>query len=135
VAETLTANKKIGFVMKLSVISAPFAFAVDRPWTLAAPQAGELGALLGLSLLTTAVGYLIYFRILACAGPTNVLLVTLLMPVTALLLGAAFLDESVTQASLFGMGLISIGLLTIDGRVTEFVRGLVFRPHRAAVRE
>lgn len=108
-----------GQLVTATLISAPLAFAVDRPWTLGQPQAGQLGALLGLSVLSTAVGYLIYFRILSSAGPTNVLLVTLLMPVTALLLGAEFLHEGVTITSLFGMGLIAIGLLTIDGRVVK----------------
>jgi drug/metabolite transporter (DMT)-like permease len=124
-----------GQLVTASLISAPFAFAIDRPWTLAAPQAGDLGAMLGLSVLSTAAGYLIYFRILSSAGPTNVLLVTLLMPITALLLGAAFLHESVTRASVFGMALISIGLLTIDGRVIQFVRGQAYRGQHVAARE
>lgn len=75
------------------------------------------GALLGLALLSTARGFVIYFRLLATAGATNVMLVTLLMPVIALLLGWLLLGERVTGSALAGMALIFCGLLAIDGRL------------------
>lgn len=73
-------------------------------------------ALAGLALLSTAVAYILYFRLIASAGATNAALVTLLIPVSAILLGVAFLDESLTGAQLAGMTLIGIGLIVIDGR-------------------
>ena len=60
---------------------------VDRPWTLAAPSAGTWLALGALALFGTAVAYIVFFEILVRAGGSNVMLVTLLIPVTALLLG------------------------------------------------
>jgi len=98
---------------------------LDRPWT-AAPSLGTWGALLGLSLLSTALGFLIYFRLLSSAGATNVMLVTLLIPVTALLAGSLVLGEHVTGTALAGMALICCGLLAIDGRLLS--RRLALRP-------
>jgi drug/metabolite transporter (DMT)-like permease len=98
-----------------SVLALPIALVMDRPWTLSV-GAPSWGALLGLSLLSTALGFVIYFRLLATAGATNVMLVTLLMPVVALLLGWLLLGERVTGSALAGMALIFCGLLAIDGR-------------------
>ena len=90
---------------------------VDRPWERGAPSVEAALAVVGLALLSTAVGYTIYFRLLASAGATNLMLVTLLVPVSALILAALFLDESLTWLNLAGMGLIALGLAAIDGRV------------------
>ena len=49
--------------------------------------------MLGLALLSTALAYVLYFRILATAGATNLLLVTFLIPVSAIVLGVAVLGE------------------------------------------
>ena len=90
---------------------------VDRPWEVAMPSAQALLALSGLALLSTALAYILFFRILAAAGATNLLLVTFLIPVTAIALGAAFLDEALALRHFIGMALIGVGLATIDGRL------------------
>jgi len=105
-----------GMMTTASVLALPIALVMDRPWTLSV-GAPSWGALLGLSLLSTALGFVIYFRLLATAGATNVMLVTLLMPVIALLLGGLLLGERVTGGALAGMALIVCGLLAIDGRL------------------
>ena len=74
-------------------------------------------ALLALALFSTAAGYVVYFMILRTAGPTNLLLVTLLMPIGAIGLGAAVLGERLSLASLLGAALIFTGLAIIDGRL------------------
>ncbi len=79
-------------------------------------------AVIGLALVSTALAYLIYFRILATAGATNLLLVTFLIPVSAILLGALFLGEQLALKDFAGMGLICLGLAAIDGRMSGFVR-------------
>ena len=58
-----------------------------------------------------------YFRLLAIAGATNLLLVTFLLPITSLLLGALLLGEAITPEALLGMALIGLGLASIDGRL------------------
>jgi drug/metabolite transporter (DMT)-like permease len=77
-------------------------------------------ALLGLALLSTALAYLIYFQILATAGATNVLLVTLLVPISALALGALFLHERLEWTSYAGMAFVFVALALIDGRAIPF---------------
>jgi drug/metabolite transporter (DMT)-like permease len=64
----------------------------------------------------------IFFRILAAAGATNLLLVTLLIPVSALLLGHSFLGEGLTLQHALGMALIALGLAAIDGRILGALR-------------
>lgn len=74
-------------------------------------------AVAALALLSSALAYVIYFRILASAGATNISLVTFLVPVSAILLGWLFLDERLGFAQLIGMALIGAGLALIDGRL------------------
>lgn len=74
-------------------------------------------AITGLSVASTAIAYVLYFKILELAGATNVLLVTLLVPVSATLLGSLFLNESLEVIHILGMGLIAFGLSAIDGRL------------------
>ena len=73
--------------------------------------------MLGLAALSTALAYVLYFRILAAAGATNLLLVTFLIPVSAILLGSLVLDERLDATHLVGMALIGAGLAAIDGRL------------------
>jgi drug/metabolite transporter (DMT)-like permease len=88
----------------------------DQPWNRPAPGIETVAALAGLALLSTALAYIIYFRILTAAGATNLVLVTFLIPVSALLLGTTFLDESLATRHLLGMALIAGGLVVMDGR-------------------
>ena len=110
-----------GMMTTAALMALPVALVVDRPWTLHV-GARTWGALLGLALLSTALGFVIYFRVLATAGATNVMLVTLLMPIVALLAGSLILGEPVTGAGLAGMALIGVGLLAIDGRLLRVRR-------------
>lgn len=101
----------------------PIMLTVDQPWTLpAAPSATIWAALAGLALLSTALAYVLYFRILAAAGATNLLLVTFLIPVIAIPLGAAFLGERLELRQFAGMALIGAGLAAIDGRIAARLR-------------
>ena len=78
-------------------------------------------AVLGIAAISTAMAYLLYFRILASAGATNVLLVTFLIPVSALLLGIGVLGEVIHVLEYAGMGGIFMGLIVIDGRVLKLL--------------
>ncbi|MXU64207.1 EamA family transporter [Rhodobacteraceae bacterium KN286] len=114
-----------GQVTAATLLLVPLVLWVDRPWTLDLPGTGVILSLLGLASLCTALAYILYFRLLASAGPTNLLLVTLLVPVSAILLGIAFLGEALTPRQLAGMALIGCGLLVIDGRLpARLLQGL-----------
>jgi drug/metabolite transporter (DMT)-like permease len=75
------------------------------------------GAVMALALVSTAFAYILYFAIIARSGATNASLVTLIVPVSAILLGAAFLGERLSLADVCGMAIIVTGLVLIDGRV------------------
>ena len=111
-----------GQVTASSVLLIPMALLIEKPFQLPVPGLEVWLAVAGLAVISTALAYILYFRILATAGATNVLLVTLLIPVSAILLGTVFLGEILEIKHLIGMGLISIGLLAIDGRVFRSVR-------------
>jgi drug/metabolite transporter (DMT)-like permease len=109
-----------GQVTAATVVLIPLALIVDRPWTLPFPGWESWGAVLGLALLSTALAYIVYFRILATAGATNLLLVTLLIPVTAILLSSTFLGERLVLRHIAGMAILGLGLTVIDGRALRF---------------
>lgn len=85
-------------------------------------------SVLALALLSTSLGYLLYFTIIARAGATNASLVTLIVPMSAILLSAIFLGERLHLFEVAGMALIAGGLLTIDGRLLP----KTLQPRRAA---
>lgn len=76
-------------------------------------------AVMGLGLISTALGFILYFNILASSGATNASLVTLVVPATAILLGTLLLGEHLRLFEFAGMTLIGLGLITIDGRVFD----------------
>jgi len=105
-----------------SMILIPLTLWIDQPWTMTIPSIEGMGSLLGIAVLSTALAYVIYFRLLKTAGATNLLLVTLLIPVSAIILGVFLLDESLEPQHLSGMAVISLGLLIMDGRLLQFFR-------------
>ncbi|MFN4192465.1 MAG: DMT family transporter [Tabrizicola sp.] len=106
-----------GQVAASSLLLFPVWLAADAPWTLASPGKGPVLAVIALAGLSTALAYLIYFRLLASAGATNLSLVTFLIPVSASFLGWLVLDERLEPAQLAGLALILAGLAVIDGRL------------------
>ena len=76
----------------------------------------------GLAVVSTAFAYLLYFRILSSAGATNVLLVTFLIPVSAILFGVGLLGEVLQVNELVGMACIFAGLAIIDGRLVRAIQ-------------
>jgi drug/metabolite transporter (DMT)-like permease len=93
--------------------------AVDRPWQLPMPGAVTWLAVIGLAALSTALAYIVFFQILRRSGATNVMLVTLLIPVTAILLGVLVLGEKISLREIAGALVIGSALLVIDGRVLK----------------
>lgn len=101
-----------------SLIMLPLALVVDQPWTMAMPPAPVIAAILALALISTAFAYLVFFRVLSIAGATSASLVTLLVPPAAILLGIVFLGETLTLMETMGLGLIALGLLSLDNRLS-----------------
>src|SRR5258707_2431374 len=106
--------------LMMTVIAAIF----ERPWQLSMPGVTTWLAVIGLAALSTALAYIVFFQILRRSGSTNVMLVTLLIPVTAILLGYLVLGESVSLREIIGALVIGSALLLMDGRVLKLIPGL-----------
>lgn len=106
-----------GQVSATALMALPVVLVLDRPWTIAPPSPTAWAALLGLALLCTVLGYVLFFAIIGRAGATNVSLVTLLIPVSAVVLGGVVLGERLQPHHFAGMASILAGLLAADGRL------------------
>jgi drug/metabolite transporter (DMT)-like permease len=109
-------------LMASALVMAVVAATVERPWQLPLPGVATWLAIIGSAALSTALAYIIFFRILQRSGSTNVMLVTLLIPVTAILLGYLVLGEAISLREIVGAAVIGSALLIIDGRVLQFFR-------------
>jgi drug/metabolite transporter (DMT)-like permease len=116
------AEAAAGQLAASTLLILPIMLVVDRPWMLPLPSLTVWLALGALALLSTALAYVLYFRILAAAGATVLLLVTFLIPVPAILLGAMVLGEQLEPRHYAGMALIGLGLAIIDGRIAGLLR-------------
>jgi drug/metabolite transporter (DMT)-like permease len=105
-----------------AAIMLPLALLVDQPWTEALPSLKAIGAIAALAVVCSAFAYILYFRLIDRAGATNALLVTLLVPPVAILLGVLLLGEVLHARDFAGLGLIALGLAAIDGRVFNLLR-------------
>ncbi len=112
----------LGQVTASSFILVPLALMIDTPWASALPSQATIFAILGLAVLSTAGGYLLFFNILERAGATNVSLVTLLIPPSAIAMGMLFLEETLQGIHFIGLALIILGLLSLQGRLFRLSR-------------
>jgi drug/metabolite transporter (DMT)-like permease len=111
-----------------ALVMLPIALLIDQPWTQPLPSWGAIAAILALALVCTAFAYILYFRLIDSAGATNALLVTLLVPPIAILLGSLFLNEVIAPRDFAGMALIALGLAAIDGRILSAFTRRRLRP-------
>jgi drug/metabolite transporter (DMT)-like permease len=110
-------NTAIGQVTSASIILLPLVFFIERPDQLPNPSVHVWLSILCLGMLCTALGYILFFRILSSSGATNVVLVTFLVPVSASFLSWLILDEQLHSRYFVGMAFIGLGLTAIDGRL------------------
>ncbi|ANU38910.1 DMT family transporter [Vibrio scophthalmi] len=111
-----------GQVTASTLVLLPITFVVEGVPNIANVSSNIWGAIVGLAIISTAVAYILYFKILERSGATNVLLVTLLVPVSAILLGSLFLNETLQTIHFVGMALIALGLSAIDGRLWRLLK-------------
>ncbi len=113
-----------GMLTFTAVVMVPAAWLIEGPLTLAlSPQ--TLLAIAYYALAATVLAYLLYYRVLAMAGSGNLMLVTLLMPPIAIVLGWAVLGERLNPNALIGFGILALGLLVLDGRIEAWLRNRV----------
>jgi drug/metabolite transporter (DMT)-like permease len=117
-----------GLLIASTVLMLPIALITEQPWTLGWPGYDVILGVIAFALLSTALAYILYFRIVATAGATNLMLVTFLMPVVAISIGVIVLHETLELRHLAGMALIAVGLIAIDGRLLRALRKPAVQP-------
>jgi drug/metabolite transporter (DMT)-like permease len=105
-----------------SIVMLVLAGLIERPWLLPAPSLQTWLALFATAALSTALAYVVFFQILVRSGASNVMLVTLLIPVTAIMLGHFVLGEPLAAREIIGALVIGGALLIVDGRALRLVR-------------
>lgn len=105
-----------------AVIIAPPALLIERPWLLPVPSLHVIAACFGLAVFSTALAYMVFYRIVAVSGPSNAMLVTLINPLGAIALGVLLLGETMLTNQIAGAIVIGSALLVIDGRVLGWNR-------------
>jgi drug/metabolite transporter (DMT)-like permease len=111
-----------GQVTSSALMSIPLMLFIEHPLNHSFPVWQTWMSVAWLGIISTALAYVIYFRLLATAGATNITLVTLLAPVTAILLGWLVLGEHLLPQHFVGMALIAAGLMAIDGRIFKVLK-------------
>ncbi|RDV07075.1 EamA family transporter [Sphingorhabdus pulchriflava] len=106
-----------GQTMMAALMMVPIVAVMDQPWTMAVPRVDSTLAGVTLAIFSTALAYTLYFRLIDRSGASNAQLVAFLMPILAVILGIAFLGESLSGGQIAGAGLIAIGLAILDGRL------------------
>jgi drug/metabolite transporter (DMT)-like permease len=107
-----------GMLTGSSVVMIPAALVIDGvPTTLPGPAA--MLAVGYYALVATAFAYLLYYRVLALAGSGNAMLCTLLVAPVAIMLGAVVRHEALPASAFAGFGLLALGLVILDGRLTR----------------
>lgn len=106
-----------GQLAAATLLILPFAILVEQPWTLPMPSTRSIWGMIGIVTLSTTFAYVLFFRLIESAGASNTLLVTFLIPVTAIFLGVTFLGEVIELKHIIGTAFIMLGLVTIDGRL------------------
>ena len=106
-----------------ALVLAPMVVLLDPPWRQAAPSSTAIAAVVALALASTALAYILFFRLTTLVGPTNTMLVTFLIPPSAIVLGWFFLGERLAGQHLAGVVLIGLGLAAIDGRLLRRATG------------
>jgi drug/metabolite transporter (DMT)-like permease len=113
-----------GQTMTAALLMVPIMLVVDQPWSMAMPRLDATLAGLALALISTALAYFLYFRLIDRSGASNAQLVAFLMPILAVILGIAFLGEHLNQGQIIGAVLIALGLVIIDGRLLARFRNV-----------
>jgi len=110
-----------------TMILLPLALTIDQPWQIPIPSSSAIGAVIALAVLSTALAYIVFFRIMAVSGPINTTLVALLIPVSAIGFGTIILGEVLLPRHIAGALVIGLALIILDGRVVMRLRERAMR--------
>ena len=107
-----------------AAILTPASLVMDRPWTLA-PSTSSILALVGLAVFSTALAFVIYFRLIMTLGSVGTTAQAYLRVPIGVALGAVFLGETLTSTAWIGLGCVVIGVaaMTIPARKIAATNG------------
>lgn len=92
-----------------ALISLPVAAAIDQPWRLA-PDWQAVAIIVWIGVGPTAIATIVFFKLIASAGPTFMSLMNYCIPLVALLLGVVLLNEAPRANAYPGLVLILAGI-------------------------
>lgn len=102
-----------GMLTGATLLILPISIVHDGLPTLALP-AVTWAAIGYYALIATAAAYLLYYRVLAMAGSGNLMLVTLVIPPVAIVLGSLLRDEALGANAYIGFAILALGLLILN---------------------
>jgi drug/metabolite transporter (DMT)-like permease len=105
----------LGMLTAATLVMVPVTLMVEGVPSVAL-QPATLAGILYAACASTALAYLLYYRVLAMAGSGNLLLVTLLIPPMAIALGALVRDEALPPQAFAGLALLATGLMLLNRR-------------------
>jgi drug/metabolite transporter (DMT)-like permease len=105
-----------------TLVVLPFVLAIDQPWSQPWPPRHALMAMVASGILASSLSAIAYFHLLKRAGPTYAMLVTLLVPVAPVGLGALLFGERLLGREIWGAAIIALALMIIDGRVVSWLK-------------
>jgi len=106
-----------GSLVSGAIVLIPISLILDRPWTLQ-PSFNSIAALLMLSVFSTAIAFVIYFRLVQTLGSVGTTSQAYLRVPIGVAIGAIFLGESLSPTIWMGLGCVVIGVaaMTIPAR-------------------
>ena len=106
-----------GQLISANIFLIPMAAVSGDLFAFATPNNLEIMAIIGMAILSSAIAYAIYFYILTLTSATNLVFVTLMVPVSAISLGTIILHETMSDLQILGTMIIGLSLIVADGRI------------------
>lgn len=101
-----------GSLLSGAAMLLPASLALDRPWTLA-PSAASMGAVLALAVLSTALAFTIYFRLIKTLGPMSTAAQAYLRVPIGVTIGVVFLGETLAPTAWMGLACVVAGVVAM----------------------
>jgi drug/metabolite transporter (DMT)-like permease len=111
----------------------PLALLFDRPFSIPMPSLAAVGSMLALGVLGTAAAFTVYYKLLERADASYVSMTTYMIPVFGVILGAIVLNEAITPERVFGCGLILLGVMVVNGLISNLWLGRPKTAEQSAV--
>ncbi|WP_062482059.1 DMT family transporter [Variovorax boronicumulans] len=115
-----------GSLVSGAALLVPASLAIDRPWTLA-PSTASMLAVLALAVLSTALAFTIYFRLIKTLGPMSTSAQAYLRVPIGVTIGVVCLGETLAATAWIGLACVVVGVVAMTMPDTQLLRrGLRF---------